>query len=436
MNSSDRREVRYRRRKARREKKAQEAGGASFGEVISFEHLCRAGKACCNGARWKTSTINFETKLLSESLKTLDELQNGTRKFRGFHSFCTVVHGNRRDIDALPIQESAVQKCLCNLLLTRAYSRSFIYDNGASLAEKGMDFQLRRLKKHLQDHYRRYGLEGGIYQFDFKGYFASLPHEEIKRRARAKIMDDRLYELFCQFVDDFERMKTADKTAEEKRGVGLGSEISQIIALDFASPIDHYMQDVRGIHGYARYMDDGYAISNSLEELRDIDRCLHEMAEEMGVALSEKKCRITPFRHHSFTFLKIRFRLEEGGKVTMKLSRNSIKAMRRKLTIFRRWVDEGKLQPEDVFQSYQSWRAHAKRCNSYDTLRTMDERFVELFAPELAARKRRFECTMKATKTEAGWIYRQHGSMQKEGSTGWNTSRTTDSRSLRCAGSG
>ena len=141
LNSSDRREVRYRRRKARREKKAQEAGGASFDEVISFEHLCRAGKACCNGARWKTSTINFETKLLSESLKTLDELQNGTRKFRGFHSFPTVEHGKRRDIDALPIQERAVQKCLCNHLLTRAYSRSFIYDNGASLAEKGMDFQ-------------------------------------------------------------------------------------------------------------------------------------------------------------------------------------------------------------------------------------------------------------------------------------------------------
>ena len=38
--------------------------------------------------------------------------------------------------------------------------------------------------------------------------------------------------------------------------------------------------------------------------------------------------------------------------------------------------------PEDVFQSYQSWRAHAKRCNSYDTLRAMDERFTRMFAEE------------------------------------------------------
>ena len=323
-NSRDRREARYQRRRAQREQKAQEAGGASFDEVMSFGNLCKAGKECCNGARWKTSTINFETNLLAESLKTYNDLHDGTRKFHSFRSFATVEHGKRRDIDALPIQERAAQKCLCKNLLTEAYSRSFIYDNSASLAGKGMDFQLDRLKKHLHDHYRKYGTEGGIYQFDFKGYFGSLPHYVIKQRARAKIKDDRLYSLFCDFVDDFQKMKTADRTAERKHGVGLGSEISQIIALDYASPIDHYVKDVRGIHGYGRYMDDGYVISNSLDELEDIKRNLYRIAEELGIAMSDKKNIITPFRHHSFTFLKMRVTLEESGKVTMKLSRKSL----------------------------------------------------------------------------------------------------------------
>lgn len=412
MNSEERHEARYQRRKARRMAKARAAGGASFEEVMSFGNLCRAGKACCNGARWKSSTINFETQLLTESLKTYWDLCNGTRKFRGFHSFTTVEHGKERNIDALPIHERAAQKCLCGNLLTAAYSRSFVYDNGASLANKGMDFQLRRLKKHLRDHYRKYGTEGGIYQFDFKGYFGSLPHEEIKRRARRKIVDDRLYNLFCAYVDDFRRMKTANR--EEARGVGLGSEISQIIALDFASPIDHYIKDVRRIHGYGRYMDDGYVISRSLEELADIDRCLHLMAGELGIALSEKKCVITPFRHHSFMFLKMRVKLEESGKATMKLSRKSIRAMRRKMDVLRRWVDEGRLEPEDAIQSYQSWRAHAKRCDSYRTLQAMDARFVRLFGPELTARRRKFKCTMKATRTAAGWIYRRPGAVEQE----------------------
>lgn len=270
MNSQERHEARYQRRKARREQRAREAGGASFEEVMSFGNICKAGKSCCDGARWKTSTINFETNLLGEAQATYDTLHYGKRVFKGFHSFATVEHGKVRNIDALPIQERAIQKCLCKNLLTEVYSRSFIYDNSASLKDRGMDFQLRRLRKHLQDHYRRYGTEGGIYQFDFKNYFGSLPHEEIKRRARKKIMDDRLYTLFCDFVDDFRLMKTADK------------------------------------------------------------------------------------------------------------------------------------------------EAHAKRCNSYDTLRAMDERFTRMFAEELAGRRKPFPCTMKATRTGCGWIYRRHGAVIEE----------------------
>lgn len=412
MNSQERHEARYRRRKAKRERKAREAGGASFEEVMSFGNLCKAGKRCCDGARWKTSTIHFETNLLGEAQKTYDTLHNGRRVFKGFHSFATVEHGKMRNIDALPIQERAIQKCLCKYLLTEVYSRSFIYDNSASLKNRGMDFQLRRLKKHLRDHYRRYGTAGGIYQFDFKSYFGSLPHEEIKRRARKKIMDDKLYALFCDFVDDFRMMKTADK--DVCRGVGLGSEVSQIIALDYASPIDHYVKDVRGIHGYGRYMDDGYVISDSLEELEDIKRNLYRLAGALGITMSDKKNIITPFRHHSFTFLKMRVTLTGTGKVVMKLSRKSIRAMRRKLDIFRRWLDEGRMEPEDVFQSYQSWRAHAKRCNSYDTLRAMDERFTKMFAAELAPRRKPFKCTMKATRIGTGWIYRRHGAASEE----------------------
>lgn len=380
---------------------------------MSFNNLYKAGKQCCNGARWKSSTINFEINLFSETIRTHRKLHNGIRTFNGFQSFSIIEHGKQRNIDALHIRERAVQKCLCENLLTEVYSRSFIYDNGASLKNKGMDFQLKRLKKHLLEHYRRYGTEGGIYQFDFKNFFGSIPHNGIKARARSKIKDERLYALFCSYVDDFKHMKTADKTANVCRGIGLGSEVSQIIALDYASPIDHYVKDVRGIHGYGRYMDDGYVISNSIEELEDIKQDLYKIANDLGIAMNDKKNIITPFRHHSFTFLKMRVTLENSGKVIMKLSRKSIKSMRRKLSIFRRWVDEKNFSFEDVCTSYQSWRAHAKRCNSYCTLKTMDEKFVKLFESELMTRKKKFKCTLKATKSAKGWTYKSYASDKK-----------------------
>ena len=409
MNSSDRHELRYQRRKAERDAKLAEVGGKSFDEVVNFENLCEAGKKSCNGSRWKSSTINFETFLLRDCYNMLLKLQCGDRKFKSFHSFKVIEHGKERNIDALPIQERMAQKCLCNNLLTAAYSRSFVYDNSASLKNKGMDFAIKRLKKHLSDHYRKHGLEGGVYQFDFKNYFGSIPHEEIKRRARRIILDDKLYELFCSYVDDFQKLGKADRNDIIKHGVGLGSEVSQIIALDFASPIDHYIKDVLGIKGYGRYMDDGYIIHHSIDFLKEVKKCLYELAEDIGLKMSDKKNIITPLKNHSFVFLKMRITLTKSGKVVFKLSKKSIKSMRRRLKIFRRWVDEGRMYPEDAFASYQSWRAHARRCNSYETLEGMDLYFVDLFHDELEARKLRFPCTLLPIRTEMGWKYRQRG---------------------------
>ena len=124
-------------------------------------------------------------------------------------------------------------------------------------------------------------------------------------------------------------------------------------------------------------------------ELEDIKRNLYRLAEALGIAMSDKKNIITPFRHHSFTFLKMRVTLTETGKVVMKLSRKSIRAMRRKMDIFRRWMDEGRMGPED-------------------------ERFTRMFAEELAGRRKPFPCTMKATRTGCGWIYRRHGAVIEE----------------------
>ena len=76
---------------------------------------------------------------------------------------------------------------------------------------------------------------------------------------------------------------------DDPRGVGLGSQVSQNIALDFASPIDHYIKDKLGVRGYARYMDDGYVISDSLEFLKGLHDTLVELSNEMGIELNEKK---------------------------------------------------------------------------------------------------------------------------------------------------
>ena len=53
--------------------------------------------------------------------------------------------------------------------------------------------------------------------------------------------------------------------------------------------------------------------------------------------------------------------------------------MRQKLRKFRRWVDDGRMMEEDVRTSYESWKGHMRRANSWKVLRKTDKLYRKLF---------------------------------------------------------
>jgi len=52
------------------------------------------------------------------------------------------------------------------------------------------------------------------------------------------------------------------------KGLGLGSQVSQISAVFYPNSVDHFIKDKLGIKTYGRYMDDGYIIHNNIKELK------------------------------------------------------------------------------------------------------------------------------------------------------------------------
>jgi len=71
-----------------------------------------------------------------------------------------------------------------------------IYDNGASMKNKGTDFALNRFTKHLHEHYRKYGRNGWIYFFDFSSYFMNIDIDILLNNAQRYIHDERLFNLY------------------------------------------------------------------------------------------------------------------------------------------------------------------------------------------------------------------------------------------------
>lgn len=369
MTSEERREARYRRRSAARQQRREERSRCcgSFEQVFSYENLYAAGKKCCKGVGWKCSTQRYMGDIATNTARTHEQLMNGTWKTRGFHEFALMERGKLRHIRSVHISERVVQKALCERMLVPVFSSAFVYDNAASLKGKGVDFAMDRLNCHLQRHFRKHGLEGGVLVYDFSDYFNSAPHAPIYRENLRRITDERVRRIANGLMEDF-----------GERGFGLGSQVSQIDALMLPNTLDHFIKEELHIKGAGRYMDDGYAIHHSIPYLKECLARIREKCGQLGIRLNEKKTRILKLTQ--MKFLKTKFILTETGRVIRKMNRRGTRKMREKLRKFRSWMEEGRMNIKDIRTAYDSWRGHMKRGNSWRLLRRMDRFYNKLFA--------------------------------------------------------
>ena len=376
MTSAERREVRYQRRKDRRasRKAAKFAVYDNYNWVFSYAHLYSAYQMSRRNVAWKASVQKYIVQAPLNVWQTYEALQKGKYKSSGFYEFDIFERGKHRHIRSVTINERIVQRCLCEYALVPMLERTHIYDNGACMKNKGYSFTINRLCSHLQKHYRKYGTEGYVLLFDFSKFFDRVSHKVIKATLRREFTDERLIRITEYFIDAFGDV-----------GLGLGSQISQVLALSSANKLDHYIKEVCNIKGYGRYMDDGYLIHPSKEYLQKCLEGIRRICKELEITLNEKKTQIVKLSR-GFTFLKVRFFLLPGGRIVRKIYHCSVTRMRRKLKSYQRFVAAGKMTMDDVYQSWQSWKAYASNFNAWHTIQSMAALYNKLFIDDWLCR--------------------------------------------------
>ncbi|MBR3296541.1 MAG: hypothetical protein IKI65_01730, partial [Firmicutes bacterium] len=330
MTSEERHKARYERRKAARAAKRQKAIAEydNFDRLSSLNAIFRAAVLSRKSIRWKSSVQRYFMDYLRNITILHDKLVAGEDVTMGFIEFNICERGKRRHIKSVHFKERVAQRSLCDNALVPVLSRSLIYDNGASLEGKGISFSQKRLKEHLHQYYRRHGNEGYILLMDFSGYFDNILHEPIYELLDKSFTDKRIVNLCKSFVEPF-----------GEKSVGIGSQVSQILAVSYRSPIDHYIKEQLGAEFYACYMDDSYIMAESKEYLAHCYEKVKEKCSERGIIINEKKTQIVKLSH-GFTWLKARIYLTPTGKVVKKIYKRSVVKERQKLKKFRKKFDE------------------------------------------------------------------------------------------------
>lgn len=339
--------------------------GEDWQKVISFKELRKGLRKAKRGVMWKNSTVKYSQHGLIRTLELAEDLERGAYQIQSYQVF-TIHEPKEREIVATRIRDRQFQRSLCDNALYRDMTRGLIYDNCACLIGKGVDFAMNRMETHLHRYYREHGADGWVLRCDIRHFFPETSHEIAKAALRKRIRDPDVLKAAETIVDSF----------EGEKGIGLGSQVSQLIELAVLDPIDHWIKERQGIRRYVRYMDDFILISHDREKLRETMRGIRERVEALGLSLNGKT-QIYPLRQ-GIRFLQWRYVLTDTGKVIRKMSRRSQTREQRKLKRIAEKIRAGQMEERDLHESFQSWRAHAMRGNSHKAIRRMTRLYDQL----------------------------------------------------------
>ncbi|MFA6778172.1 MAG: RNA-directed DNA polymerase [Paludibacteraceae bacterium] len=320
-------------------------------DFYSFKSLYHGLRKAQRNVIWKDSVSFYSLNNLKQTHRLRQSLLDNSYEISPYQIF-TIHEPKEREIAATRIRDRQFQRSLCDSYLYRAVTKGFIRDNCACQRGKGVDDVLNRMDCHLHRFYRHHGTDGWILKCDIHHYFAETSHEVAKAAIRKRVDNDEAYRRVCDIIDSF----GTDK------GIGLGSQVSQLIELAVLDDLDHYIKEQLHIEHYLRYMDDFILIHESKDYLKQCLAQIKVKLASIGLELNDK----TAFTKVSqgVRFLKWKFSVTPTGKVIRKLSKRSIVKERRKLKKLGNKVQEKKLHLSVLANSFNSWLANARRGNA------------------------------------------------------------------------
>ena len=384
-----------------------EVANSQIESIADANNLYKAYNKCTKGVIWKESTQRYGQNCLHNIRKTQKELRTNTYKPMPMNEFELKERGHDRDIKAHTINDRVIQKSLNDNVLIPSVRNLLIYDNGASLENKGLSFARKRFEIFLRNAFNEYGDNTYVLLIDFSKYFDNIRHQELLMMMSRFLNPAELnfveiclkeYEIDISYMEPEEILSSMNtifnsleymnidpslKTGKEfmRKSIGIGSQLSQISGIYYPHTIDNFCKIVMQCKYYERYMDDT-GIFGTKEFLENLIQLLIPKCNELGLFINMKKTRILKVSNNIIPFLKINYFFDKNNSLIRKPNVATFKREYRRLKKFQNKYNEGYMSLEDIIQWYKSWRYTYNKFDSGYEILAMDNHFRKLF-PEV-----------------------------------------------------
>lgn len=336
-----------------------------FEKVIDFENMYKAYRKSKSGKGFKKSSARFSIMALDGINSLVEQLKNKTYKVSEYTEF-KVYEPKERIIKTTSFKDKVVQHSLCDNVILPRLEKVFIYDNCAGQKGKGTLFGLDRLAEQMKTFYKRYGMRGYILKCDISKFFYNISHEQLKDMVDYWFGYDKDICWLCNLFID----------STEGKGIPLGNQINQGLALLYLDGMDKLIKCELGIEFYGRYMDDFYLIHPDKEYLKYCLELIIEYLKTLDLTLNGKT-QIFPFKN-GVNYLGFHTYITENGKVIRKLKNENKRNAQKKYLRMAKLVASGKLAIEKFNASYNAWKNHISHGNCYKLTVAFDEKIKRI----------------------------------------------------------
>lgn len=245
--------------------------GNLFDAAFSRENIYQAYLDARRGKRKKAACFQFETRLGANLQALYDEIHSGSYQPLPYFRF-VVYEPKERVIHGPAFRDIVVQHAIYRVIYP-IFDRTFISTSFACRIGYGT----HRASDYLQRALRQYSGDAYTLKLDIRKFFYSIDRAILRRLIERKIKDRRLIDVMILYA----RM-------EEPVGIPIGNLLSQLFALIYLNPLDHFIKRSLKVRHYVRYVDDFVLIGLSRQQCVECRAVIVEfLRDELHLKLSK-----------------------------------------------------------------------------------------------------------------------------------------------------
>lgn len=351
---------------------------------------------CGKSSYFKESYQRLEANAMLEMHALKRRVKSGKYRPGTGVEFPLCERGRVRPVRAPTVRDRVAEKAMNQIILMPEVRRRIIYDNTASIQNRGVDMARRRFETHLRKHIAQYGMTGWVAFIDQSKYYDNIDHEQLKAQFAALTPYEAERQMINALIDSFAADVSWMSEAEYQeavhgvynsltalgkhgdgsrllhKGLNIGTEPAQSGGIYYPHEVDNYFKIARAVKGYGRYQDDTYIFARTKAEAEEYVEIAAEKYAALGITVNRKKTHVQPITQ-PMRWLKIRYIPKDSGAVLMLPDPANFRRERQRISGYAHLLAEGVFTKAETDGFYRSWRGSMKRYDCHAAIARMDE---------------------------------------------------------------